>query len=180
MKSRYDKQGCILHGIIWSRAMKTHVSKENLKEWNSVYKIRWGGILTLCSPSSTFGTSAHSPDFTFGTNTLTTHTELNPIVLHLWTQWHCLELIVNMSRITIVICTGEPPALSLLLIFQLGLVGVLKNNLAFTMFSTKQGVKDWTLDSFLKEAIHFVEKKNQYRKKIPDMRLQNSRKIIMG
>ena len=29
LKSRYDKQGCILHGILWSRAMKTHISKEN-------------------------------------------------------------------------------------------------------------------------------------------------------
>ena len=38
--------------------------------------------LTLCLPSSTFGTSAGSPDLTFGTNTVAMHTELNPIVLH--------------------------------------------------------------------------------------------------
>ena len=31
---------------------------------------------TLCSPSITFGTSARSPDSTFGTNTLAMHTEL--------------------------------------------------------------------------------------------------------
>ena len=39
--------------------------------------------------------------------------------LHLWTQWHGLELTVDICRISIVSCTGEHPALSLLLIFQL-------------------------------------------------------------
>ena len=33
--------------------------------------------------------------------------------------------------------TGELPVLSLLLIFQLGYLGVLKNNLAFTGFSSQ-------------------------------------------
>ena len=57
--------------------------------------------LTLYSSNSTFGTSAYSPDSTFGTNTVAMHTELNLIVLHLhiWTQWHCLELTVNVLQI---------------------------------------------------------------------------------
>ena len=46
--------------------------------------------LTLCSPSSTFGTSACSPDSTFGTNTGAVHNELYPIILHLSIQWHHL------------------------------------------------------------------------------------------
>ena len=29
-------------------------------------------------------------------NTVAMHTELNPIVFHLWRQWHCLEFIVNI------------------------------------------------------------------------------------
>ena len=77
---------------------------------------------------------------TFGTNTVAMHTELNPIVLHLWTQWHCLELSVNIHIIPIVNYTGELLALSLLLIFLLGYIGVFKTNLAFTGFST-QGQK---------------------------------------
>ena len=99
--------------------------------------------LTLCSPSLTFGTSAPPPpplpDSTFGTNTVAMHTELNPIVLHLWTQWHCLEHnSVNIRGISMVIYPGELPALSVLLIFQLGYLGVLKNNLAFMGFNTQR------------------------------------------
>ena len=60
-------------------------------------------------------------------NTVAMHTELIPIVLHLWTQWHCLGLLVNILIIPIVNYTDELPALSLLLIFQLGYLGVLKN-----------------------------------------------------
>ena len=41
LKSRYDKQGCILHGIFWSRAMKTHVSKENLKRMKFCVQNEW-------------------------------------------------------------------------------------------------------------------------------------------
>ena len=93
--------------------------------------------LSLCLPSSTFGTSALSPYLTFGTNTVATHTEINPIELHKWTQWHCRELIVNLCRIPIVSYTVELPALSVLLFFQLGYLGVLKNNLSFTGFSTQ-------------------------------------------
>ena len=51
--------------------------------------------LTLCLPSSTIGTAACSPNSTFGTDNGAFHNELNPIVLHLCTQWHCLELSVN-------------------------------------------------------------------------------------
>ena len=40
-------------------------------------------MLNLCSPSLTFGTSAHSPDPTFGTYTVPVQIEPNPIVLHL-------------------------------------------------------------------------------------------------
>ena len=47
--------------------------------------------LTLWSPSSTIGTSARLPSSTFGTDTGAMQNELNPIVLHLWTQCHCLE-----------------------------------------------------------------------------------------
>ena len=39
------------------------------------------GLLTLCSPSSTFGTYNGA-----------TENELNPIVLYLCTHWHCLNL----------------------------------------------------------------------------------------
>ena len=91
--------------------------------------------LTLCSPSSTFGTTARSQDLTFGTNTGAMQNELNPIESHLWTQWHCLELSVNIPWILIVSYTGELPAFSLLLIFKSGYLGVLSNNLAFTGFS---------------------------------------------
>ena len=84
------------------------------------------------------GTSAHLPTSNFGTDNGAMQIELNPIVLHLWTQWHCLELSVSMCRIPIVSYTGELPALSLLLIFQSGYLGILKNNMAFTGFSTKQ------------------------------------------
>ena len=41
LKSRYGKQGCILHGILWSRAMKTHVSKENLKRMKFCVQNEW-------------------------------------------------------------------------------------------------------------------------------------------
>ena len=41
LKSRYDKQGCILHGILRSRAMKTHVSKENLKRMKFCVQNEW-------------------------------------------------------------------------------------------------------------------------------------------
>ena len=47
-------------------------------------------------------------------------------------QLDCLELIINIRIIPIVSYAGELPVLSLLLIFQLGYLGVLKNNLAFT------------------------------------------------
>ena len=53
-------------------------------------------LLTLCSPSSKIGTAAHLPTLTFGTDNGAMQNELNPIVLHLWTQWHCLELRVNI------------------------------------------------------------------------------------
>ena len=68
------------------------------------------------------------------------HTELNHIIVHLWIQSHCLELIVNIGIIPVVNYTGEFPALSLLLISQVGYLGFLKNNMAFTGFST-QGAK---------------------------------------
>ena len=90
-------------------------------------------ILTLCSPSSTIGTAACSPSSTFGTDNGAMQNEL----LHLWTQWHCLELSVNIHWVPIVSYSGELPALSLILIFQLGYLGLLKNNMAFTGFSTK-------------------------------------------
>ena len=41
LKSRYDKQGCILHGILWSRAMKTPISKENLKRMKFCVQNEW-------------------------------------------------------------------------------------------------------------------------------------------
>ena len=96
--------------------------------------------LTLCSPSSTIGTSAGLPSSTFGTDTGATQNELNPIVLHLWTQCLCLEnsVLQTFTESPIVSYTGELPTLSLLLIFQLGYLGVLTNNLAFTGFSTKR------------------------------------------
>ena len=59
--------------------------------------------LTL-SPSSTIGTAARSPTSTFGTDNGAMQNELNPIVLHWWTQWHC----------PIVSYSGELPAISLL------------------------------------------------------------------
>ena len=37
----YDKPGCILHGILLSRAMKTHVSKENLKRMKLCVQKEW-------------------------------------------------------------------------------------------------------------------------------------------
>ena len=90
------------------------------------------GFKTLCSPSSTIGTAAHSPTSTFGTDNRAMQNDLNPIVLHLCTQWHCLELSINIHWIPIVGYSGELPALSLLLIFQLRYLWILKNNLAFT------------------------------------------------
>ena len=73
-------------------------------------------FLNLCLPSSTFGTSAHSPDSTLAQTQLQCTLSFNPIVLHLWTQWHCLELIVNLHRIPIVNYTGELPALAFIII----------------------------------------------------------------
>ena len=52
--------------------------------------------LTLCSPRSTIGTFDHLPNLTFGTDIGPMQNELDPIVLHLWTQWLCLELGVNI------------------------------------------------------------------------------------
>ena len=95
-------------------------------------------LLTLCWPSSMIGTSTCSPNSTFGTDKGTMQNELNPIVLYLWTQLHCLELSVNIQGIPIASYSGELPALSLLLIFHLGELGILKNNMAFTGFSTKR------------------------------------------
>ena len=60
-----------------------------------------------------------SPTSTFGTDNGAMQNELNPIVLHLCTQWHCLELSLNIHWFPIVSYSGELPALSLLLIFQL-------------------------------------------------------------
>ena len=87
-------------------------------------------LLTLCSPSSTYGTSSRSPELSFGTNTVAMHTEFNPIVLHSWIQWHCMELIVTICRVPSVNYTCEPPALSLLLLFQLGYLCVLKGEVS--------------------------------------------------
>ena len=84
-------------------------------------------IVVPCSPTSPFGTDNGAMQ-----------NELNPIVLHLWTQWHRLELSVSIPCIPIVSYSGELPALSLLLIFQLGYLGILKNNMAFTGSSTKR------------------------------------------
>ena len=72
--------------------------------------------------------------------TVATHTDLNPTLwhLHVWTQLHCLELIVNICKVPMVNYTGEHPAFSFSLIFQLGYLGVLKNNLAFMGFSTQR------------------------------------------
>ena len=93
--------------------------------------------LTLCSPSSKIGTATPSPNSIFGTDNRATQTELNPIVLHLCTQWYCLELNVTIHWIPIVSYSGELPVLSLLLVFQLRYLGIHKNNLAFSGFSTK-------------------------------------------
>ena len=58
LNSRYDKQGCILHDILWGQPMKTHVSKENLKimkfcvqnEWRVVHNCPHNLITALyCS-----------------------------------------------------------------------------------------------------------------------------------
>ena len=75
-------------------------------------------LVTLCSPSSTTGTAACSPTSTFGTDNGAMQNNLNPIVLHLWTQWHCLELSITIQWIPIVSYFSELHALSLLLIFQ--------------------------------------------------------------
>ena len=71
-------------------------------------------LLTLSSPSLTFGTSAGSPDSTFGTNTVAMHT-LSLIILHCTNghNWHCLELSVSILVTPFVNYTGELPALSL-------------------------------------------------------------------
>ena len=55
-------------------------------------------ILTLCLPSSTIGTATHLPNSTFGTDNGAMQNELNQIVLHLCTQWHCLELSRTFSE----------------------------------------------------------------------------------
>ena len=64
----------------------------------------------------------------FGTDNGAMENELNPIVLHVCTQCHCLEPSVNIHWIPIVSYSGELPALSLLLIFQWEYLGILKNN----------------------------------------------------
>ena len=70
-------------------------------ECNSLlkYDVTFAGVttifLTRCSPSLTIGTCTHLPNSTFGTDKGPNQNELNPIVLHLWTQWHCLELSVH-------------------------------------------------------------------------------------
>ena len=48
-----------------------------------------------------------------------------------------INFYIHVPWIPIVSYTGEIPALSLLLIFQVGYLGVHKNNLAFTGISTK-------------------------------------------
>ena len=53
------------------------------------------------------------------TATVPVQSQINPIVLHLQTQWHCLELSVNICRISIVSYTGELPAFSLWWFFNL-------------------------------------------------------------
>ena len=80
----------------------------------------------------------------FDTNTCARamHNELNYIVLHLGSQWHYPERRVNIRWIPIVSDTGELPALSSLLIFQLRYLGVLRNNLAFTAFSPQRAKSD--------------------------------------
>ena len=88
-------------------------------------------LLTLCSPNSTIGTAAPSPNSTFGTDNGAMQNGLNPIVLHLCTQLHCLEPRVNIHWIPIVGYWGELPALSVLLIVQLRYLAILTNNLAF-------------------------------------------------
>ena len=62
--------------------------------WNK--EIQGIQSLTLCLPSLTIGTAARSPTSTFGTENVAMQNELNPIVFHLWTQWHCLELSVDI------------------------------------------------------------------------------------
>ena len=64
--------------------------------FNFKFALEFVKTLTLCSPSSTFGTSARSPVSTFGTNTVAMHLVLNAIVLHLWEQWHCLKFNVDL------------------------------------------------------------------------------------
>ena len=118
----------------------------------SCYKVYYNhthDMLTLCSHCSPFGSYTRSQDWTFGTDTGTMQNELNPIVLHFWTQWHCLELSVIICWIPIVSNTYELPALSQLLIFQLGYLEVLKNNLAFTEFSTKRARVNKVFKGFL-------------------------------
>ena len=55
-----------------------------LKDWWKFIQIHqyYTMALTLCSPSSTFGTSTRSPDLTFGTNTDAMHNELLKILLY--------------------------------------------------------------------------------------------------
>ena len=48
LKSRYDKQGCILHCILWSRAMKTCVSKENFKRVKFCVQNEWRVVHNNC------------------------------------------------------------------------------------------------------------------------------------
>ena len=84
------------------------------------------------------------------------HNELNPIVLLLWTQWHCLELIVSICRIPIVSYTGELPALSLLLIFQLGYLGVLKK-----ILQSRESVLQWAKSK--EQLLNGITNKNMIR-----------------
>ena len=109
--------------------------------WKVCHKHPWP--LTLCSPSSMIGTTACQPTSTFGTDNGAIQNELNPIiVLHLWTQWHCLELSANIHWIPIVNYSGELPALSLLLIFQLGNLGILNPlRMKTTLYSLLRGRK---------------------------------------
>ena len=49
LKSRYDKQECILHGISWSRAMETHKSDKNFKK-NEILCTKWKERCSQLSP----------------------------------------------------------------------------------------------------------------------------------
>ena len=96
------------------------------------------------SPDSTFGTSARSPDSTSGTNTVAMHTELNIIVLHFMdtmTVWSLLQTFAESPlSFTILHRWTFCP---FVFYFSVWIhLGVLKNNLAFAGFSTQQA-KSW-------------------------------------